>query len=85
MASAPNFPPSRPVNASVRHPIEFAYSIARTTFGEFPEPLIAAGRLYAVADAPRYPHPTYMVYPKEFDNPVISLALDGLRSLTRSA
>ena len=49
------------------------------------EPLIAAGRLYAVADASRYPHPTYMVYPKEFDNPVIPLALDGLRSLTRSA
>jgi DNA-binding transcriptional LysR family regulator len=49
------------------------------------EPLIAAGRLYAVAGAPRYPHPTYMVYPKEFDNPVIPLALEGLRSLTRSA
>ncbi len=49
------------------------------------EPLIAAGRLYAVADTPRYPHPTYMVYPKEFDNPVIPLALEGLRSLTPSA
>ncbi|MBE0623083.1 MAG: LysR family transcriptional regulator [Burkholderiales bacterium] len=49
------------------------------------EPLIALGRLYAVADAPRYPHPTYMVYTKEFDNEIIPLALDGLRSLTRSA
>lgn len=49
------------------------------------EPLIAVGRLYAVADAPRYPHPAYMVYPKAFDNPVISLALEGLRSLARSA
>ena len=49
------------------------------------EPLIAAGRLYAVAGAPRYPHPTYMVYPKEFDNPVIPLALDALRSLARPA
>lgn len=49
------------------------------------EPLIAARRLYAVAGAPRYPHPTYMVYPKEFDNPVIPLALDALRSLTRAA
>ena len=47
-------------------------------------PLISAGRLYAVAGAPRYPHPTYMVYPKEFDNPVMPLALDGLRALTRS-
>lgn len=49
------------------------------------EPLIAAGRLFAVADAPRYTQPTYIVYPKEFDNPVISLALDGLRSLVRPA
>ena len=49
------------------------------------EPLIAAGRLYAVADAPRYPHPAYMVYPKEFDNPVMLLALEGLRTLSRSA
>lgn len=49
------------------------------------EPLIAVGRLYAVTGAPRYPHPTYMVYPKAFDNPVISLALEGLRSLARSA
>lgn len=49
------------------------------------EPLIAAGRLYAVADAPRYPHPAYMVYPKALDNPVMVLALEGLRSLTGSA
>lgn len=47
------------------------------------EPLIAAGRLYAVSDAPRYPHPAYMVYPKESDNSFIPLALDGLRSLIR--
>ena len=49
------------------------------------EPLIAAGRLYAVAGAPRYPHPTYMVYPKESDNPVMTLALEGLRASTRPA
>ena len=49
------------------------------------EPLIASGRLYAVSDAPRYPHPAYMVYPKDSDNPFIPLALDGLRSLIRSA
>lgn len=49
------------------------------------EAQIAAGRLHAVADAPRYAHPTYMVYPKEHDNPVIPRALEGLRSLTRSA
>jgi len=48
------------------------------------EPLITAGRLYPVANAPRYSHPTYMVYPKEFDNSVMPLALDGLRALTRS-
>lgn len=49
------------------------------------EPLIAVGRLHAVADAPRYAHPTYAVYPKEADNPVIGLALEGLRSLAGAA
>ena len=49
------------------------------------EPLIASGRLFAVPNAPRFPHPTYVVYPKEFDNPVVPLALDGLRALARSA
>ena len=49
------------------------------------EPLIADGRLHAVANAPRYPLSAYVVYPKELDNPVMPLALDGLRSLTRSA
>ncbi len=39
-ANGANCPPSRPVSAIVLHPIEFAYSIARSTFGEFPEPLI---------------------------------------------
>jgi LysR family transcriptional regulator, flagellar master operon regulator len=48
-------------------------------------PLVAAGRLYALADAPRYPHPTYMVYPKESDHPVLPQALEGLRSLIRAA
>lgn len=48
------------------------------------EPMIAAGRLYAVAGAPRYPHPTYMVYPKAIDNSVTPLALDGLRALIRA-
>jgi DNA-binding transcriptional LysR family regulator len=49
------------------------------------EPLIAVGRLHAVADAPRYPHPTYLVYPKTTDNPVTALALERLRTLTRPA
>jgi DNA-binding transcriptional LysR family regulator len=48
------------------------------------EPLIAAQRLYAVAGAPRYPHPAYMVYPKAIDNPVMPLALEGLRALVRA-
>jgi DNA-binding transcriptional LysR family regulator len=48
------------------------------------ESLIINGRLFAVAGAPRYAHPAYMVYPKEHDNPVILQALEGLRSLTRS-
>jgi DNA-binding transcriptional LysR family regulator len=49
------------------------------------EPLIADGRLHTVANAPRYPLSAYVVYPKELDNPVMPLALEGLRSLTRSA
>jgi DNA-binding transcriptional LysR family regulator len=48
-------------------------------------PLIAAGRLHAVTAAPRYAHPTYLVYPKESDNPVIPQALDGLRALAHPA
>ncbi|MDR3394362.1 MAG: LysR family transcriptional regulator [Parasulfuritortus sp.] len=48
-------------------------------------PLIAAGRLHAVTGAPRYAHPTYLVYPKESDNPVAPQALDGLRALARPA
>ena len=45
------------------------------------DPLIAAGRIHAVNGAPRYPLPAYVVYPKELDNPVIPLALEGLRSV----
>ena len=49
------------------------------------DPLIAAGRIHAVNGAPRYPLPAYVVYPKELDNPVIPLALEGLRSVGRFA
>lgn len=49
------------------------------------DPLVAAGQLFPVTGAPRFPHPTYMVYPKDSDNPVVALALDGLRALTRGA
>ncbi len=48
-------------------------------------PLIAAGRLYAVANAPRYPLSAYLVYPKASDNPVIPQALEGLRALSQPA
>jgi DNA-binding transcriptional LysR family regulator len=43
------------------------------------EPLIAAGRLYRVPDSPRYSQPVYMVYARESDNPVLAMALQGLR------
>ncbi len=45
------------------------------------KPLVTAGRLHEVPDAPRYQHPAYMVYAKDSDNPVMPLALDGLRHL----
>ncbi len=38
---APSLPPSRAVSRAGLHPIDFAYSIARSTFGELPEPEIA--------------------------------------------
>jgi len=48
-------------------------------------PLIAAGRLHEVSAAPRYQHSAYMVYAKDSDNPVMPLALQGLRRLPQSA
>lgn len=45
------------------------------------EPLITAKQLYPVGDAPRFPLPTYMVYPKACDNAVVALALEGIRAL----
>ena len=44
-------------------------------------PLISAGRLHAVAGAPRHGLPAYAVYPKETENPVLADALAGLRAL----
>ena len=43
------------------------------------EPLIAAGRLHRVPDSPQYSHPVYVVYARESDNPVLAMALQGLR------
>ena len=48
-------------------------------------PLIASRQIHAVSGAPRYPLPAYVVYPKELDNPVISMALEGLRTVGRFA
>jgi DNA-binding transcriptional LysR family regulator len=44
-------------------------------------PFIAAGRLHRVPGSPEYAHPAYLVYPRESDNPVLALALEGLREL----
>lgn len=43
------------------------------------EPLILAGRLHRVPDSPRYSQPVYVVYARESDNPVLAMALQGLR------
>jgi DNA-binding transcriptional LysR family regulator len=37
--------------------------------------------LYLVSNAPEYIHPTYMVYPRQSDNPVLEESLSGLREL----
>lgn len=44
-------------------------------------PFIEAGHLYRVADSPQYVHPAYMVFARDSDNPVIELAIAGLREL----
>lgn len=45
--------------------------------------LLASGRLYEVAGAPRYGLPAYVVYAKDTDNPAVAPALDGLRRMVR--
>jgi DNA-binding transcriptional LysR family regulator len=46
-------------------------------------PLVRSGRLFAVADAPAYAHPAYMVFPRQIDDDVLPPALEGLRRLVR--
>jgi len=43
------------------------------------EALMATGRLYRVPGSPAYLQPVYLVYPHESDNPVLALAVQGLR------
>jgi DNA-binding transcriptional LysR family regulator len=43
--------------------------------------LIQAGRVFRVSDAPEFPHPAYMVFPREADSEVLLQALMGLREL----
>jgi LysR family transcriptional regulator, flagellar master operon regulator len=42
---------------------------------------IQAGRLFRVADAPEFPHPAYMVFPRQADSEVLRSGLAGLREL----
>ncbi len=44
-------------------------------------PLIEDGRLHVVAGSPRFRHPAYMVFPREYDNTALDVALSGLREL----
>ncbi|MCG6942132.1 MAG: LysR family transcriptional regulator [Thiohalocapsa sp.] len=48
------------------------------------EPLVAAGRLFRVADAPERAHPAYMLFPRRIDDDILPRALEGLRQLVRS-
>jgi len=43
--------------------------------------LIEAGKLYQVTSAPEFPHPAYMVFPRESDSEVLQQATEGLREL----
>jgi DNA-binding transcriptional LysR family regulator len=42
-------------------------------------PLVETGRLYVVAASPQYLNPVYAVYARDGDNPVLALAVQGLR------
>jgi len=44
-------------------------------------PLLRDGRLFRVTDAPEFPHPAYMVFPRATDSEVLHQALTGLRDL----
>ncbi|MCP5300647.1 MAG: LysR family transcriptional regulator [Chromatiaceae bacterium] len=43
--------------------------------------LIQARRLYQVTSAPEFPHPAYMVFPRETGGEVLAQAVEGLREL----
>jgi len=47
-------------------------------------PLVAAGQLHRIEPAPSFVQATYVVYPRESDNPVLDQALQGLRQLTEA-
>jgi DNA-binding transcriptional LysR family regulator len=47
------------------------------------EPLIQAEKLFHVPDSPRFRLPTYMVFPRDSDSPVLQQVLDSLRLLGR--
>ncbi|MGB1110867.1 MAG: LysR family transcriptional regulator, partial [Gammaproteobacteria bacterium] len=40
-------------------------------------PLIEAGRVHLVKEAPEFPHPAYMVFPRELDDDNLRLAIEG--------
>lgn len=42
-------------------------------------PLLAQGSAFAVADAPEFAHPAYMVFPREPDNEALEQAIESLR------
>lgn len=48
------------------------------------EPLIRAGRLFQVTQAPEFPLPAYMVIPRRTESEVIAIAVEGLRELALS-
>jgi DNA-binding transcriptional LysR family regulator len=45
------------------------------------QPFVDNGRLFKVRSSPEFSHPAYMVFPREADNEVLRLALQGLREL----
>jgi DNA-binding transcriptional LysR family regulator len=42
-------------------------------------PLIKAGRLFEIKEAPEIPHPAYMVFPRDASSKELVKAIEGLR------
>ena len=67
-----------------RPPINCAAEIAAAKGRTDDIPHLESGRVTALAGAPEFALPAYVVYPTDSDPAVFDLALDGLRQVSAS-